>query len=378
MYTLDQARERCDALLPGLLDKLADQPLAERERPGNPGLELFRGSGGPGLLIPAEYGGLGAGPRDAIQVLRAIGATSPSLAVATAMHHFSLASLFAASDTLQPGPEERALLAAIADQNLLVASGFAEGNPGQGILTPTMTGVRVDDGIVVTGAKKPCSLSRSMDLFSASVSVPAADGGTELMLMLIPAAAQGISVHPFWRAEVLAGAESDEVRLTDVFVDERLLIPATLGDRGEIDALQTVGFIWFEMLITSCYLGIASALAERAFADIRRGGDLLARLGVRLETAALLLESVAHRLVGAPADNALLTTAVTARYGAQDAITDAVALALEAIGGMGFLGDPDVGYLATASRCVVYHPPSRVSAHAALAAAFRGDVLRLA
>ncbi|ATL66420.1 acyl-CoA dehydrogenase family protein [Nocardia terpenica] len=377
MYTLDRARSRCEALLPGLLGKLAEVPLLDWEQPGNPGLDLFRGCGGPGLVIPKEYGGLGGSAADAVEVLRAIGAASPSLAVATAMHHFSLASLFAVTDTLEPSPEERALLAAIADQNLLVASGFAEGRPGQGVLSPLMTGVRDEGGIRVSGAKKPCSMSRSMDLFSASVAVPTENGGSELKLMLVPAATPGVSVHPFWQAPVLTGAESDEVRLEDVFVDDRLLVDAEIGDGGELDALQTVGFIWFEVLITSCYLGMASALAERAFADSRRGTELLSALGVRLETAALLLDSVARRLVTDEPDNRLLTLAVTARYGAQDAITDAVALAVEALGGIAFIGGQEVAYLATATRCVTFHPPTRVSTHAALAAALRGGVLRL-
>jgi len=177
-----------------------------------------------------------------------------------------------------------------------VSSGFAEGNPGQGILSPTVGGVRGDGGIVVNGSKRPCSMSRSMDLLSASVSVPKAGGGSEVVMMLVPAQTEGITVHPFWASNVLAGAESDEVRMTDVFVDDRLLLPTETGDHGELDELQTVGFMWFEMLITSCYLGMVSALVERAFASGRLGPDRVAALGVRLETATLLLEGIAARL----------------------------------------------------------------------------------
>lgn len=376
MRTLDEAREVCEKYLPGLLSELAQIPLAELEKPGNRGLELFRASGGPALVIPKSYSGSGASPLEAIQVTRAIGAAAPSLAVASTMHHFSVATVFTLAESLRSSGVEWALLEGIATQNLLVSSGFAEGNPGQGILSPTVGGVRKDGGIVVNGSKRPCSISRSMDLLSASVSVPAEGGGSETVLMLIPADTPGVSVHPFWASNVLAGAESDEVRLTDVFVDDRLIVPTDTGERGELDELQTVGFMWFEMLITSCYLGMASALVERAFASGKLSAELVADLGVRIETAAQLLEGIARQLMAKEGDNAALTKAMIARYGAQEAIVDASKRAVEALGGMAFISSPDVAYLASACHCVSFHPPSKSSTSRALAANFSGDVLR--
>jgi alkylation response protein AidB-like acyl-CoA dehydrogenase len=88
---LQPERNACARFLPGLEDALARLPPAERERPGGPALGLFRECGGPGPLIPAEHGGLGATPLDALRVQRAVGSRSPSLAVATTMHHFSVA-----------------------------------------------------------------------------------------------------------------------------------------------------------------------------------------------------------------------------------------------------------------------------------------------
>ena len=377
MRTLDEARAVCESYLPGLLSKLAEVPMLELEKPGNRGLELFKAATGPALTIPKDYSGLGASPLEAIQVTRAIGAASPSLSVASTMHHFSVATIFTLAESLRSTGVEWALLEAVATQNLLVSSGFAEGNPGQGILSPTVGGVRKEGGIVVNGSKRPCSMSRSMDLLSASVSVPTDDGGSELWVMLIPKETEGISIQPFWGSNVLAGAESDEVRLTDVFVDERLLVPTEFGEQGELDQLQTVGFMWFEMLITSCYLGMASALVEKVFAAKRLGADALAELGVRLETATLLLEGIARMLDAKECDNAALTRTMIARYGAQEAITDAARRAVEALGGMAFISSPEVAYLVAACQCANFHPPSRSTTSRALAENFAGDVLRI-
>ncbi|MGH3758454.1 acyl-CoA dehydrogenase family protein [Actinophytocola sp.] len=377
MRTLGEAREVCDAYLPGLLSKLSDTPFLELEKPGNPGLELFKATGGPGVVIPTSYSGSGASPLEAVKITRAIAAAAPSLSVASTMHHFSVATIFTLADSLRSSGVEWALLEGIATQNLLVSSGFAEGNPGQGILSPTVGAVRRDGGIVVNGSKRPCSMSRSMDLLSASVSVPKDGGGSEVVMMLVPAKTEGISVHPFWASNVLGGAESDEVRMTDVFVDDRLLVPTEVGDRGELDELQTVGFMWFEMLITSCYLGMASALVERAFASKKLGQDLAAAMGVRLETATLLLEGIARQLMAGETDNAALTKTMIARYGAQDAIVEVAGRAVEALGGMAFISSPEIAYLVAAAQCVKFHPPSRASTARALAATFAGDVLRI-
>ncbi|MFF0816699.1 acyl-CoA dehydrogenase [Rhodococcus sp. NPDC003318] len=372
MRSLDDARDVCEAYLPGLFDELDATPLRDLERPGNQGLDIFRKYGGSALVIPEIYSGLGAGPVDAIHVMRAIASRAPSLAVATAMHHFSVATLFTLADCLRSSGTEWAMLMGIAEQGLLVASGFAEGKPGQGILSPSVRGSIADGGYVVNGSKKPCSMARSMDLLSASTAVTDANGDTELILLLVPADSDGLSVHPFWQSDILAGAESDEVRLVDVFVDERLATRAEFTDSGEVDALQTVGFMWFEMLISACYLGMASGLVERVFAADRVGAEARAAIGVRLETATLLLERVAALLADGACDGAALTRAMIARYGAQDAINDAVGRAVEALGGISFITDPGIAYLQSATRCLSFHPPSRSSTHGTLAVSLAG------
>jgi alkylation response protein AidB-like acyl-CoA dehydrogenase len=91
-----------------------------------------------------------------------------------------------------------------------------------------------------------------------------------MAVLLVPRQSEGLSVEPFWSSWALAGAESDEVRLQDVFVDEQQVMRTELGEGGELDELQTIGFIWFELLITSCYVGMAGALVERVL-ERRRG-----------------------------------------------------------------------------------------------------------
>ncbi|MFH8560004.1 acyl-CoA dehydrogenase family protein [Streptomyces sp. NPDC017988] len=361
MRSMNTDRHTCEEFLPGLLGELEKVPLADLEKPGSPAVDLFRAHGGPGLVIPKTYSGSGATPLQAVAVTRALAAAAPSLAVATTMHHFSVATLFSLADSLQSSGVEWALLEGIVEQRLLVASGFAEGRPGRGILSPTVEAKPAEKGYLINGAKKPCSLSRSMDLLTASASLPNADGTSDMAVLLVPREAEGLTVEPFWSSWALAGAESDEVRLTNVLVDEQQVMRTELGEGGALDELQTVGFIWFELLITSCYVGIASALVERVLERRRGTATERAELLTGYETASLLTEGTARMIMDGVVGNEGLGRALLARFGAQDAIRAVVGRAVELLGGTAFMGSGDIAYLAAASHGLSFHPPSRSS-----------------
>jgi alkylation response protein AidB-like acyl-CoA dehydrogenase len=378
MQFMEADRTACDKLLPGLRGQLAELPLAELEAQDSPAIEIFRAHAGTNLMVPSGYGGLDASPLDAARVLRALAAQAPSMTVATMMHHFSLGTLFAVADLVGAAGLEELLLRRVVDERLLVASGFAEGRTAQGILTPTMRAEEVPGGYVVNGAKKPCSLSRSMDLLTASVAVPQPDGGSAMGLLLLPADTPGISVHPFWSTFALGGAESDEVRLTDVFVTPDQVIAPDPELADAMARLTTVGLIWFQMTVCATYTGIASALVEQAMTGARGSVTDRAALAVRIESAAALTEGLARRVMDGETDNDVLASALVTRFAVQDAIADAVRLAVELLGGMAFLGSCDVAYLAAASQAIAFHPPSRTSTAGGLLDYYQGYPMAVA
>jgi alkylation response protein AidB-like acyl-CoA dehydrogenase len=365
---LERERAVLESLLPGLDKRLAEVPFERLESKDGPAIDLFRDAGGPGLLVPREVGGLGATPVDAISVQRALGSRCPSLAVATTMHHFSVASLVAVA-RLGEGFEPR-LLEEIAIGRKLLASGFAEGVHAQGVFSPTMRARRNGDGLLVSGEKKPCSLSRSMDLLTASVVIESdGSGDEEFAVAVIPAGAPGITVTPFWGASVLAGTQSDAVVLTNVAVDPGMVVRSRDGSTADFGGTQVSSCIWFELLITASYLGIASTLAERLLEA--QTGDLAQQAAavIELEAAMASLDSVARRVMDG--QSALLPTTLACRYACQDAITRAVAITVEQLGGMAFVSSGEVGYLAAASHALAFHPPPRTRTAPALAEAFK-------
>jgi len=371
--------EACDRLLPGLRKELSEIPLETLESEGSPAVELFRARGGSNLLVPEEYGGLDADPLQAARVVRVLGSLSPSLAVATAMHHFSVGTLFGVADTFAEGTDlDDLLLKRIAEERLLVASGFAEGRSGQGILTPSMEAEPVDGGYLLNGAKKPCSLSRSMDLLTASVGMRQPDGSVEMGFLMLPADTAGISVHPFWSSFALAGAESNEVRLTDVFVTDRQILQPPAERAQELSELQEVGLIWFQLIVCAAYTGVASTLVGRVLERARGSASDRAALAVRLESAVALTEGLARRVDDGDIDNDGLAAALVTRFTVKDLLADTVRDAVELLGGMAYVSSSDVAYLSAAAHAIAFHPPSRSSQVEALLAYYAGEPLVVA
>jgi alkylation response protein AidB-like acyl-CoA dehydrogenase len=374
MEFLAPERRTLDSILPGLDSALASIPLNQLESRGNDGLRKFRESGGPGLLIPRECAGCGATPLEALRIQRAIGSRSPSLAIATTMHQFSVVSIVEMAR--QKRGAEMLLLEAIARQRLLVASGFAEGRSGVGILSATMRAKRTAEGFVVNGSKKPCSLTYSMDLLTASATVEDETGSAgSTAVLLIPAQSSGIDRRPFWSNWVLAGAESDEVVLTDVKVPDSLAwIPSS---RDQLDPLQISAFLWFELLITASYLGMASALAEQVIKACRGQESDRTLIGVELEGAMAALEGVARSMMAGPSNQDDLARMLLVRYSVEKSVERATDLAVALLGGMAFIQSANISYLLAASRGLAFHPPSRASMAHSLANYLAGGTIEI-
>lgn len=369
---LGRCREALDAYLPGFAERMADVPLTELESEGNPGIAAFRECGGPGLLIPQAYGGSGASAVDAALVQRAIGALSPSTAVAVAMYQFTIATLV---ELLRAGGGlEWMAVEAVARQRLLVASGFAEGDPHGKLLSPTLT--LVPDGIDyrLTGDKKPCSLARSMDMITVSLVVPG-ESGDRFAVALVSAKEQGISVGPFWRSPILAGAETCRVTFDNVRVQKAAL--SYVGDSSTLDRAQLRGFLWFELLISSAYLGIASALVGRVLVGDRTTATRSVSLLSEVESAMAALLHAASRIAAGDADEGLLADTLLTRYGVERAIQRATDEAFETAGALALASSPDIAILLASARALSYHPPSRQRVEARFADYYRGSRLEL-
>ncbi|MBD2566549.1 acyl-CoA dehydrogenase family protein [Anabaena lutea] len=356
MHFLQKERATLEKFLPTLDHRLQEKSFLDLEDQGSPALQIFRELGGPGLLIPREYGGSGVTPLELAHIQRAVASRSPSLALAANMHHCTVIAFLDSLADESVGEFVRA----IAENNLYLASGFAEGKTSASILVPTMTSQRVADGLLVSGSKKPCSLSASMDFLTASVIVKSKSGdGNELALAIIAADSPGIERKPFWNTWVLRGAESEEVILNEVFVPEEFIF--YLGKPEDLGSIMARAFVWFELFVSASYLGAASALVERVIAERRGTPNERALVAIEVEGAMASLEAVAHAIMLGWSSDGEIAQALFVRYSVQRAIERVVETSAELMGGMAFINSGEVAYLLAASRALAFHPPSRLS-----------------
>jgi alkylation response protein AidB-like acyl-CoA dehydrogenase len=374
LHLLEKERATLAAFFPKLDETLAQIPLLEMEKPDNPALGIFRKFAGPKLLIPTRFSGLGATPLQAIHIQRALGSRSPSLAVATTMHHWSIAIILEMFAGRKGTSFETQWLENIAENNLYVSSAFAEGVAGSTIFDSKMEVKPAPNGLIINGSKKPCSLTASMDILTAAVLIPSGlRGDTDLVVVAVLADSLGIERRPFWNNWILAGAESDEVILHDVFVPDKWI--ANFGNPYRLDVIQARCIIWFELLISATYLGIATALVERTIAGEKGIAHERVMLAIEVEGAMAALEGVARWLMESESGDAEIAHSLYARYAVQRAIERATNQALELLGGMAFAKSADVSYLFAAARALAYHPPSRLSVSAALDRYLAGNPL---
>lgn len=359
--------------MPGFIEAVQRRTFEQREGEQSDLLSLFKSHGGVDLAIPKLHGGKGLTASELVLAQRALGTLSPSLAVAVNMHQFSVATLVEMAKA--SSGVEWMLLQAIAEGQMLVASAFAEGSPGASILEPFLEAQQQGSDYVISGSKKPCSLSRSMDLITLSIRVPSADG-PKLAVALVPADTPGIHVRPFWKSPILKASESDEVVFDNVVVHEKMI--SYSGSKAELDKVQVAGFVWFELLLTASYLGVSSRLLEKLINAPRATDTDLVYVASRLECAACALAQLADEFQSNRVNHAdLLGRILLTRYAIQGEIDCASVRAVEGLGGMHFIGDPEVTYLLSATMALAFHPPSRTSMQANLARWLRGNTLVL-
>jgi alkylation response protein AidB-like acyl-CoA dehydrogenase len=363
-----------ERFVPGLDAALREIPLTVLEARGNPSIAIFKELKGPALLIPQRFGGLGATAPEGARVLRAVASRAPSLGIVCTMHNFSVSTLV---EWAIFGEEQgEALLAGLADNSMYVASGFAEGRSAARPLDMHMKARRAPGGgWLISGSKKPCTITHSMDFLSCGLSVEVEPGSWCRGVGMVPADSAGIERRPFWKSHILAGAESDEVILRDVHVPDDFVF--VVEDAGALDPVEVTGYIWLQIALTSTYLGIVSGLVERVLASGKGPVEERGLLVAQVEAMAAAVDGVAYGLDAGEDRQALLARALSTRMTAQTIIETIAMRASELLGGMAFLGSSDIAYLLAASRAMAFHPPGRVLAAKALNEGAQGGAMDL-
>lgn len=351
-------RGRLDVIAEGLYERITAATPGEYERDSSPVLAALKETRATVMLVPRRFGGGGHSAVDAVHFQAALGAIAPSAAIATTMHHYKIAAL---ADVAMVGDGGAGtILEDIARGAKLVASGGAESTAGRDLRSLGSRAVRDGNGestgYHVSGLKRPCSLSMSMDIMSLMVEVQSPGGVPEgYAQAFLDADAEGLRVEPFWHSSVFRAAQSHAVHLDGVRLPAERLFPL----RGQAGRSFAAGcYTWFQLLISAAYVGVAYCIAQAADPGRRASpvwAGALAQLR-RLEDGV----ADAARAVDDQADEGTrLNMSVRARDRVEDELPAVGGRLLRAAGGARFAGDGLATALTGALNAIAFHPPQR-------------------
>jgi alkylation response protein AidB-like acyl-CoA dehydrogenase len=336
-------------------------------------LELLRALGWPGLAVPAKFGGMGANLVECCAVQRRLGAADPGLAISCAMH---LGSVGVWAEHYSHAPDMTwVFMEAVAKQGLIVASAVAEPNLGGSVNRSTLRATRTEAGWAVTGRKAPLSFASCADLISLQLqSEPTADAASEVLVALIPRDLPGISARRTWDAMGMRGSGADTLVLEDCVIPDPLIIYRGEPGVAEDDDM-VAGIIWFCLVLTTSYLGVAQAAlgATRELLTRTRIAHLDAPRAelpsfqgpIGQQVAALLtLELAAAGLAGTfhakRNPQALLAPALALKQHAVRIIPEILGTFAETCGGAAYARSLPLERFWRDAQAIRFHPPTPV------------------
>jgi isovaleryl-CoA dehydrogenase len=332
------------------------------------------------LTVPAEYGGGGAGPREAAEVVRELGSVCGSTAMIVTMHYSGVAALVAGSD--------KDTLTEIAGGRHLTTLAFSETGSRSHFWAPMSTAAAAPDGSTVRldASKSWVTSAGHADSYVWS-SRPLTRGGLgdggdaegggggafaaaagPMTLWLVPAGTPGLSVAGAFDGLGLRGNASSAVSADGVVVP----LSAMLGPDGAgLDLALAAILPYFLICSAAMSAGLMRRLATETAAHLQR--TQLAHLSVslaqqaapRAQLARLQIEAdrtwahigdcLAAVEAGRP-DATLLVLEVKAAAG--EAAAAAADLALRAGGGAAFRKESVVERLFRDSRAARVMAPT--------------------
>lgn len=358
---LQEERSTAFALVPELASFLETASLLELERgESQPLADRFRREGQPGLIIAKELGGAGASASDMAKLHTWVGAHCPSLALMMTMHHHTVAGVMAGRRFF---PEVDGLLSLVACDKLLVASGFSEGRTNTHILESKMIVEKTPGSYRVSGSKKPCTMTHHFDVITFGVNYIDPEERVHIGIGVGFADNPGIERKKFWSVPHLQAADSHEVTFNNLMVPESMMyFSKAVDDQLADDQLGTgdnLLAIWFQLLASASYLGMASALASRALLGNKGSQEERAMLLIDLQGATMALHGLADRIDQERFLRVDLARAQATRFSIQEAVNRIGTRAFEMMGGMAFMTCEELSYLLVATRLFAFHPTSR-------------------
>jgi acyl-CoA dehydrogenase len=204
------------------------------------------------LGVPSELGGGGASHSELCWILRELGESCGSSALALSMHTHLVAAAVFRYKNAQPG--EQLLRRVAADEAVLVSTGAGDWLSSNGRMVP------VEGGYRVSARKAFASGSPRGDLLITSAAYEDAPSGPAVLHFGVSLRAEGVRVLDDWDTMGMRGTGSNTVELENVFVPSSAIVLERA--RGVWHNVWNVVIGVAAPLYMAPYLGVARAAAS--------------------------------------------------------------------------------------------------------------------
>ena len=323
-----------------------------------------------GLMLPAELGGSGLGPRSFAAVTAALAEADASVAMVYLMHICAVATIAAAP----PGAAVEPILREIAAGRHLSTLAISESGSRSHFWAPVSRARRNGAGVHLTAKKSFVTSAGNAQSYVVSSLAPDGTGPTDSTLYLVPADSPGLSVAGPWDGLGLRANASAPMTLDGCEVPPQLRLT---DDGAGFKAMLEVALPPFNLGTASVSLGLCRAAVAGTAAHLKSArfehlgqslGESLPTLRAQLATMQIDTDGLAARIddlvehLERPRETTMLRV-LEAKVAAGEVAIGVTSAAMRACGGAAFSRHMNIERLFR-------------DAHAGAVMAPTGDVLR--
>jgi len=251
-----------------------------------------------GLLLPADLGGAGLGPRTFAVVTTVLAEADASVAMVYVMHILATASIA----TARPGAAMTPILREIAAGRHLSTLAFSETGSRSHFWAPLSRAQRNDEGVSITAQKSFVTSAGQAQSYVVSALAPEGTGPTDSTLYLVTAGTSGLSVAGTWDGLGLRANASAPVALYDCHVPPDFQLT---DDGGGFPAMLNVVLPMFNLGTSAVALGLCRAAVSETTAHLKNAkfehlgqslGESLPTLRAQLATMQIDTDGLSARI----------------------------------------------------------------------------------
>jgi alkylation response protein AidB-like acyl-CoA dehydrogenase len=323
-----------------------------------------------GLMLPAEVGGAGLGPRTFAAVVETLAEADASVAMVYLMHVCATATIAAA----RAGATVAPTLKEVAAGRHLSTLAFSEAGSRSHFWSPVSRARRDEAGVRLTAKKSWVTSAGHAQSYVVSSLAPEGSAPTDSTLYLVPAGTRGLSTAGPWDGMGMRANASAPMALEDCEVPSAHQLT---DDGAGFQAMLQVVLPLFSLGTSAVALGLCRAAAATTTTHLKTArfehlgqslGESLPTLRAQLATMQIETDGLAARLddlinhLERPRDTTMLRV-LECKAGAGDAAIAVTSTAMRVCGGAAFSKHLSVDRLFR-------------DAHAGAVMAPTGDVLR--